>query len=194
LSELNGPLVYVMGPSGAGKDSVLNRARLLLATDAPVIFAHRYITRPAEAGGENHVELSPAEFGLRRTHGLFAFHWQAHGNEYGIGREIYSGRRAGLTVVVSGSREHFQQLGGVDDNTHPVLVTAPAERLIERLATRAREDAEAAAERLQRSEAYDVTDRRLVTIVNDGALDEAAAKFVSLLATLQCSPGVRRRA
>ena len=194
MSELNGPLVYVMGPSGAGKDSVLNRARALLAADAPVIFAHRYITRAAEAGGENHVELSPAEFGLRRTHGLFAFHWQAHGNEYGIGREIYSWRRAGLTVVVSGSREHFQQLGGVDDNTHPVLVTAPAERLAERLAARAREDAEAAAERLQRSEAYDVTDRRLVTIVNDGALDTAAARFVSLLATLQYSPDVRRRA
>jgi ribose 1,5-bisphosphokinase len=194
LSEQNGPLVYVMGPSGAGKDSVLDRARKLLTDKHLVVFAHRYITRPAAAGGENHIELSSAEFGLRRTHGLFAFHWQAHGNSYGIGREVYSWRRAGLTVVVSGSREHFQQLGGVDDHTHPVLITAPAERLAQRLAARAREDAEAAAERLQRSEAYDVTDRRLVTIVNDGRLDDAAARFVSLLATLQCSPHVRRRA
>ena len=194
MSDLGGPLVYVMGPSGAGKDSVLNRARMLLSDNVPVVFAHRYITRAAEAGGENHVELSPAEFTLRRTHGLFAFHWSAHGNEYGIGREIYAWRKAGLTVVVSGSREHFQQMAGVDDNTHPVLVTAPAERLAQRLASRAREDAEAAAERLQRSEAYDVTDRRLVTIVNDGALDDAAARFVSLLATLQFSPSVRRRA
>jgi ribose 1,5-bisphosphokinase len=194
LSDLNGALVYVMGPSGAGKDSVLNRARTLLPDNVPVVFAHRYITRSAEAGGENHIELSPAEFGLRRTHGLFAFHWRAHGNEYGIGREIYSWRRAGLTVVVSGSREHFQQIAGIDDNTHPVLITAPAERLAQRLTSRAREDAEAAAERLQRSEAYDVTDRRLVTIVNDGPLDAAATRFVSLLATLQCSPDVRRRA
>ncbi len=194
MSDLGGPLVYVMGPSGAGKDSVLNRARELLADDAPVIFAHRYITRAADAGGENHVALSPAEFGLRRTHGLFAFHWRAHGNEYGIGREIYAWRRAGMTVVVSGSREHFQQIGGTDDATHPVLITAPQQRLAERLSARAREDAEAAAERLQRSEAYDVTDRRLVTIVNDGALDDAAQRFVSLLATLQYSPDVRRRA
>jgi ribose 1,5-bisphosphokinase len=194
LSDLSGPLVYVMGPSGAGKDSVLNRARMLLSDNVPVVFAHRYITRAAEAGGENHVELSPAEFTLRRTHGLFAFHWSAHGNEYGIGREIYSWRKAGLTVVVSGSREHFQKISGVDDTTHPVLITAPADRLAQRLATRGREDGEAAAERLQRSEAYDVTDRRLVTIVNDGALDTAAAAFVSLLATLQFSPDVRRRA
>ncbi|MBS0537885.1 MAG: phosphonate metabolism protein/1,5-bisphosphokinase (PRPP-forming) PhnN [Proteobacteria bacterium] len=183
-----------MGPSGAGKDSVLNRARMLLSDNVPVVFAHRYITRAAEAGGENHVELSPAEFALRRTHGLFAFHWRAHGNEYGIGREIYAWRKAGLTVVVSGSREHFQQLGGLDDNTHPVLITAPAERLAQRLASRARENADAAAARLLRSEAYDVTDRRLETIVNDGTLDTAATRFVSLLATLQFAPDVRRRA
>ena len=91
----NGPLFYVMGPSGAGKDSVLARARQLLAPDTSVIFAHRYITRPAEASGENHVALSDLEFAMRRTHGLFAFHWQAHGNHYGIGREIHAWRKAG---------------------------------------------------------------------------------------------------
>src|SRR5471030_3047547 len=149
-----GPLVYVMGPSGAGKDSVLNRARVLLEAEAPVVFAHRYITRPAETGGENHVALSAAEFALRRAHSLFAFHWQAHGNEYGIGREIHAWRKAGLTVVVSGSREHFQKVNGVDDDTHPVLITAPAETLAGRLAGRGREDSAAAEARLGRSEAY----------------------------------------
>jgi ribose 1,5-bisphosphokinase len=183
-----------MGPSGAGKDSILSRARALLAADAPVVFAHRYITRPAETGGENHVALSAAEFALRRAHGLLAFHWQAHGNHYGIGREIYAWRSAGLTVVVSGSREHFQKLGGLDDDTHPVLITASGERLAERLAARGREDAAAAALRIGRGAAYDVADPRLVTIVNDGALDAAAEAFVSLLATLRCSPDVRRRA
>ena len=191
---MQGPLVYVMGPSGAGKDSVMGRARALLPADAPVVFAHRYITRPAETGGENHIALNAAEFALRRTHGLFAFHWQAHGNDYGIGREIYAWRSAGLTVVVSGSREHFQKMGGLDDDTYPVLITASPQCLAERLATRGREDADAAAQRIGRSDAYEVTDPRLATIMNDGALDEAAKTFVSLLATLQCSPDVRRRA
>jgi ribose 1,5-bisphosphokinase len=194
LSDREGPLVYVMGPSGAGKDSVLNRARELLPSDSPVVFAHRYITRVTEAGGENHVALSPAEFALRRSHGLFAFHWQAHGNEYGIGREIHAWRKAGLTVVVSGSREHFLEMAGVGAGTHPVLITAPVERLAERLSSRSRENSRAVAARLDRGEAYEVTDCRLVTIVNDGALDVAAEAFVSLLATLRCSPDVRRRA
>lgn len=191
---MNAPLIYVMGPSGAGKDSVLGRARTLLPTDAPVVFAHRYITRPADIGGENHVAVSPAEFALRRAHGLFAFHWQAHGNDYGIGREIYAWRKTGLTVVVSGSREHFQKDGGDDPSTWPVLITASPERLAERLAGRGREDSTAAARRLDRSDAYDIVDPRLTTIVNDGALEQAAQAFVNLLATLQYSPDVRRRA
>ena len=69
---MEGSLVYVMGPSGAGKDSVLGRARSLLPPAAPVVFAHRYITRPAEAGGENHVALTRDEFATRRACGLFA--------------------------------------------------------------------------------------------------------------------------
>ncbi len=191
---MQGPLVYVMGPSGAGKDSVMERARVQLAADAPVVFAHRYITRPAGAGGENHVALSATEFALRRQRGLFAFHWEAHGNHYAIGREIHAWRQAGLTVVVSGSREHWQRLGGLDDETYPVLITASPERLAERLAARGREDAAAAAQRIGRSEAHAVTDHRLITIVNDGALETAARAFLSLIATLQCSPGGRLRA
>jgi len=193
-SDTAGALVYVMGPSGAGKDSVLGRARALLSIDLPVVFAHRYITRPSDAGGENHVALSQAEFALRRAHGLFAFHWQAHGNDYGIGQEIHGWRRAGLAVVVSGSREHFQKLDDVDKDTVPVLITAPAEKLKERLSRRGREDAAAAAERLRRGLAHDVDRPGLVTIVNDGTLDDAAEALVRLLATLQRSPGVRRQA
>ncbi len=189
-----GPLVYVMGPSGAGKDSVLSRARLLLAADAPVVFAHRYITRPADTGGENHIALGEAEFALRRSHGLFAFYWRAHGNDYAIGSEIHAWRKSGLTVVVSGSREHFQCLDGIDDGTCPVLITASPATLAGRLAARGREDKAAILARLARGDAYVVNDRRLVTIVNDGPLDQAAQAFVNLLATLRYSPDVRRRA
>src|SRR5258708_17327817 len=133
-----------MGPSGAGRDSVLGRAPAMLSIDLPVVFAHRYITRPHDIGGENHVALSPSEFALRRAHGLFAFHWQAHGNDYGIGHEIEAWRNAGLPVVVSGSREHFRKMDCVHNDTVPVLITAPAERLEEPLLKRGLEHTVAA--------------------------------------------------
>ncbi len=193
---MTGALVYVMGPSGAGKDSVLARARALLPDEAPIVFAHRYITRPADSGGENHIALSPAEFAARRAHGLFAYHWQAHGNDYGVGREIHDWRQAGMAVVVSGSRDHFQKTGGLELQARPVLITASAQRLQERLAGRGRETVAQAVARLDRASAYAIDDPRLVTIVNDGALDEAARRFVDLLAVLMpparpaCSGGV----
>lgn len=191
---MEGSLVYVMGPSGAGKDSVLVRARALLPPDAPVVFAHRYITRPADTGGENHVAVTRAEFAMRRAHGLFAYHWHAHGNDYAVGREIHDWRAAGLTVVVSGSRDHFLRTGGLDSQARPVLITAPAERLKQRLAGRGRESAIETAERLERAEAYDIDDPRLVTIVNDATIDDAASSFVRLLSRLGGPDAALRRA
>lgn len=191
---MDGALIYVMGPSGAGKDSVLGRARTLLMPEAPVVFAHRYITRPADAGGENHVAVTRAEFAMRCAHGLFAYHWQAHGNDYGVGREIHDWRAAGMTVVVSGSRDHFLRTGGLDSQARPVLITAPADRLQQRLAGRGRENPSEATKRLQRAEAYEIDDPRLVTIVNDGVLDDAAQAFVRLLSRPEWSDAVRRRA
>ena len=191
---MEGSLIYVMGPSGAGKDSVLGHARTLLPPGAPVVFAHRYITRPADTGGENHVALTRAEFATRRAYGLFAYHWNAHGNDYAVGREIHDWRAAGLTVVVSGSRDHFLRTGGLDSQARPVLITAPVERLRQRLEGRGRESAIEASERLERADAYELDDPRLVTIVNDGTLDEAAAAFVRLLARPEWPDAGLRRA
>ena len=81
---MQGRLIAVMGPSGAGKDALIAYARAK-SDPAQVIVAHRYITRPAGAGGENHVALSAAEFAARRAAGLFALAWESHGLAYGVG-------------------------------------------------------------------------------------------------------------
>ena len=186
-----GPLAYVMGPSGAGKDSVLERARAMLPPDAPVAFAHRYITRPADVGGENHVALSRAEFALRRGRGLFTYHWHAHGNDYGVGCEIQAwrarphGRVSRLARAFrEGRRQRWLDPSRADHRAARTLAARSP-----RAAARTRGGAAAGA-----GQAHEVRDPRLVTIVNDGALDAAADAFVRALARLRCSPGARRRA
>src|ERR1700730_6969832 len=84
---MRGRLVAVMGPSGAGKDALIAYVRPRV-DPARIVFGHRYITRPADAGGENHVALSPAEFAARRAAGLFALAWESHGLGYGIDGEV----------------------------------------------------------------------------------------------------------
>ena len=106
-----GKLFYVIGASGAGKDSLMNHARQQLAGSQPIVFAHRYITRPAEAGGENHISLFPAEFNNRKALGLFAMEWESHGQQYGIGIEIKTWLVSGINVVVNGSREYLSVVG-----------------------------------------------------------------------------------
>ncbi len=174
-------LIYVMGPSGAGKDAVLGYARERLDPASNVLFAHRYITRPPSAGGENHVALSDAEFAVRRAAGLFAFHWQAHDISYGIGIEIEAWRRAGFVVVVSGSREHFQTLETARQHIRGVLITAPVEILRRRLTERGRDSAASIAERLDRADTLATSDRTVTVIDNSGPLAAAGNQLVAFI-------------
>jgi ribose 1,5-bisphosphokinase len=171
-----------MGPSGAGKDSVLDYARATLAPSDRVVFAHRYITRPAGAGGENHIALTHAEFEARKIAGLFAFDWQAHETFYGIGTEVHSWQRAGMTVVINGSRKHYSGLKSAASIV-PVIITAPIDILMQRLAGRGRENEAQILARLQR-EAIAPTGAATVVIDNSGLLEVAGRRFLDLVRSL----------
>jgi ribose 1,5-bisphosphokinase len=175
---LAGRLVYVMGPSGAGKDTLLKHARARLAGSA-ILFAHRYITRAPVAGDENFISLTSQEFEARLD--LFTFHWKAHGHCYGIGIEVERWRDMGRTVVVSGSREHFTEalLGRAD--IIPVLIIAPPEVLSARLAARGREDRDAIASRLERGAIAEADHPCLKRIENIGAPAEAGDRLAAVI-------------
>jgi ribose 1,5-bisphosphokinase len=180
-----GRLVYVMGPSGSGKDSVIGYARARHGDLPHIAFAHRYITRPAAAGGENHVELAPAEFLARRNAGCFALSWRSHGNDYGLGREIDGWMESGLSVVANGSRAHFANAATRYSDLVPVLVHVDPAQLRERLRTRDREDAAGRANRLAQA-AIDPPDHpSLVVIDNNGLLSAAGEALVALLRRLK---------
>ncbi|WP_322528328.1 ribose 1,5-bisphosphokinase [Salinicola sp. LHM] len=143
-----GRLIYVMGASGVGKDSLL---RELARRRPAALVAHRYITR-ASGGAENCIELSREAFHWRREQGLFCLSWSAHGLDYGVGIEIEAWLAAGHTVVFNGSRralERARQRFGAA--LMPVLVVADAEALRRRLIARGRETLAEIEARLARS-------------------------------------------
>ncbi|MGX7949676.1 phosphonate metabolism protein/1,5-bisphosphokinase (PRPP-forming) PhnN [Oleidesulfovibrio alaskensis] len=179
---MTGPLFYVMGPSGAGKDTVLDAVRSR-AECAGVLFARRYITRPASAGGERHMPLHPQEFDAMRHAGQFALHWQSHGLHYGIGIEIDGWLAQGHAVVVNGSRGYLEAALLRYPAMHPVLVTAPESLIAERLAQRGRETEAQIRRRLQHNclLADCGTGKDCAVIVNDSTVQAAAERFFSLL-------------
>jgi phosphonate metabolism protein PhnN/1,5-bisphosphokinase (PRPP-forming) len=177
-----GRLFYVVGPSGAGKDSLLRYLKERVGDMHSIAFTHRYITRAADAGGENHVALDPAEFAKRERAGAFALHWNSHGHRYGIGVEIDHWLERGLDVIVNGSRAHLARAFARYPDMTVVWITAPPELLRERLQQRGREADEAVESRLARAPAVDMPHgARVVEIVNDATLDRAGEQLVRVL-------------
>ena len=168
-------LVLVVGPSGAGKDTVLGIARQSLAKDPKFRFVRRVITRPADPDGENHESVSEATFAQR----VFALSWQAHGLHYGIPLDTTDDLAQGIVVVANVSRGVIAEAA----NRFPIQVievTAPPEILARRLADRGRETATDIAERLAR--AVPIPPHVTVdTITNDKTPDHAADQFVAAL-------------
>jgi ribose 1,5-bisphosphokinase len=174
-------LVYLMGPSGSGKDSLLDALR---DTSPPgLLVAHRYITRPANAGAENHIALSLQEFQQRKARQLFALDWQAHQTHYALGIEIDLWMQQGFTVIVNGSRAYLPVASArYRQALLPVCLHVSGEVLARRLTARGRESAEQIALRLQRAADYQHTlPSDCYRLNNDGHLAHTLAELLTLL-------------
>jgi ribose 1,5-bisphosphokinase len=165
-------LVLVVGPSGAGKDSLLNAAREMFRDDERIHFARRVITRPADPYGENHEPVTETEFAARD----FALSWSAHGLHYGIPALTL---RIAPVIVANVSRGVIANAAARHGVT-VIEVTAPPDVLAARLQARGREAPDDIADRLRRNVAIPdaVTVR---TVLNDGTLAEGVARFVEAL-------------
>ncbi len=174
---MGGKLVYLIGPSGAGKDSVLNG--VAARGQGAVHVMKRYITRSAEAEGEDAYGLSPEHFDRMEQEGKFAMSWRANGLAYGIATEMNQHLAAGRTVLVNGSRAYCETAAQRYPGLLVVLLKVQTELLLQRLLARGRENREEIAQRLARNATMDLafverlrehgTDFLLLD--NSGALD-----------------------
>jgi ribose 1,5-bisphosphokinase len=175
-----GILFLVVGPSGVGKDSIIAGAAERLRDDKQIVFARRLITRPAEAGGEDHLAVSPAEFAEWRDTDRLILHWRAHGLEYGLPQALATDLAAGRSVVANVSRTVVAEARSRFAPVGVIAISASAETLAARLAGRGRETAADIESRLQRAAAVSPGESDFI-IYNDGPLDEAIDRFVAIL-------------
>ncbi|MFS8035668.1 phosphonate metabolism protein/1,5-bisphosphokinase (PRPP-forming) PhnN [Xanthobacter sp. AM11] len=174
-----GTLLLVVGPSGAGKDTLLDIARARFGTDGRVLFARRIVTRPAGAG-EAHGTLDADAFEALRVQGCFALAWRAHGLSYALGPEVGEKIAAGGVVVANGSRATLPEARERFARVRVVQVTAPVAVRAQRLAARGRERADDIAERLSRTPDVDVAPDLLIE--NVGSPAEGGASLCSFIA------------
>ncbi|HEV2955010.1 MAG TPA: phosphonate metabolism protein/1,5-bisphosphokinase (PRPP-forming) PhnN [Xanthobacteraceae bacterium] len=181
-----GRLVLVVGPSGAGKDTLLDLARAALRDDASVVFPRRVVTRAA--ADEPHDTMESAAFENAARAGAFALTWDAHDLRYGIPAGIDADIRAGRTVVCNVSRTIVDAARERYARVLVVLVTAPPEVLAARLAARARGSDGDLSLRLARSENFAALAADCV-IANVGAPEAGAdALMAAIVATAAARP------
>jgi ribose 1,5-bisphosphokinase len=176
-----GRLIFIVGPSGSGKDTLLDYARQRLDGNPWIAFAHRYITRPADAGGENHIALTSREFEMRRRGGLFAMSWHSHEMAYGVGIEINCWLARGVNVVVNGSRAYLSRAHKSYPGLRVLWITAGAATIRSRLVARGRENADQIQERLERDAETRCGKSTGLVIRNDGPVSEAGEQLVAAI-------------
>ena len=175
-----GTLILVVGPSGAGKDTLIGLARALCADNPQIVFPRRIVTRPP-SGAEEHDSVSPSEFDAAIGRGDYAFWWQAHGLKYALSAAIDAELRAGRTVACNVSRGVVSQLRERYAHVTVVLVTAPKEVLLARLAARGRESGSGVAQRIEHAAPAIAELRPDSVIENIGDPHDGAARLAAVL-------------
>jgi phosphonate metabolism protein PhnN/1,5-bisphosphokinase (PRPP-forming) len=173
----DGALILVVGPSGAGKDSILRGARAAFDGADTIRFARRYITR-APGADEDNVPLLPSQFIVARALGGFILSWDAHGLSYGLPASIGIDLARGVSVVANVSREIVGHARALWPRTFVILVTASPDVLRGRLMDRGR-DADI-DQRLARSESFNEL-RPDFVVVNDDDLGVAIEAMTAAL-------------
>jgi ribose 1,5-bisphosphokinase len=175
-----GAFVAVVGPSGAGKDTLIASARASLAADAHYLFVRRVVTRPA-GSFEDHKSMTDGEFERAEAAGAFALSWRAHGLSYGVPVATLAAVESGVIAVCNLSRAAIPDARRRFPRVATVLVTAPNAVLAARLVARGRETEEEAARRLARESTISKAVAADRVVSNDGTREEGGRKFVLCL-------------
>ncbi len=179
----NGAIVLVVGPSGAGKDSVIDFARRMLESNARFVFARRLITRAVD-GTEDHEACSHQAFAAAEAAGSLALSWRAHGTAYGIRNSTVREIDSGHIVVANVSRRVIAAGVRLAPRALVAHVTASPDVLARRLQSRARETAADIAGRLAREAPRLDIGAPMLVIDNDGPIEKAGAVFLAALIEL----------
>lgn len=184
-AEMPGIFFAVVGASGVGKDTILDHARERLRQEKHFYFPQRLITRPADAGGEEHHSISNVEFVQKVRDDRFSLWWVAHELHYALPEDVYDALRNGQNVVANISRKMVQEAANKFNRIEVIEITAGPEKIKQRLMKRGRENEAEIMVRQLREVTLDWCDGFTVnSIDNNGPVSEAVDKFIQLLLVL----------
>jgi ribose 1,5-bisphosphokinase len=175
---MTGRFIAVVGPSGVGKDSVM---QAMAAHDPRLVLARRIITRPSDAGGEVFQGVTEDAFETQKNKGCFKLHWAAHGLQYAIPISVEDTLRQGQDVLANLSRAVLGHVKNSFERFEVIHLTADHDILAARLAARDRETAEQISHRLNRASHQLPAGLTTYEIDNSGLLDQTVQSALAHL-------------
>ncbi|MBU1304657.1 MAG: phosphonate metabolism protein/1,5-bisphosphokinase (PRPP-forming) PhnN [Alphaproteobacteria bacterium] len=176
-----GALVLVVGPSGVGKDTLIDGARIALENDKRFVFVRRVVTQAGDIELEEHDPLPPQDFAAAEAADRFCLAWDAHNLRYGLPISVDTDIALGKTVVASVSRHVVAEAMAKYPSCAVVLITAEISLRAQRLIARGRESREQVTSRLARESAAVPSGVDPIMIDNSGSLAIGVTAFVMAL-------------
>ncbi len=175
---MSGRFIAVVGPSGVGKDSVM---QALAAQEPRTALARRVITRSSKAVGEEFDGISLEEFEGRALAGEFVLSWRAHGLSYGIPKLVFEMLEAGKDVLANVSRTVLSDANQQFEKMEVVNLGADISILAQRLAVRGRETEKQIKSRLERVAPAFPPDVQAWNIDNSGTVEQTVQTILARL-------------
>ncbi len=200
VGEPGALLVIISGPSGVGKDTIIDALR---ARDPKEGGDYHYVVtcttrspRPGEIADVSYHFLAPDEFHALRDSGELLEANEVHGNWYGtprreVARALAAGRDVILKIDVQGARVVKER---VPEALLVFIVPPSMEALFQRLRSRATESANE-LELRQRNAAIELArqgDYDQVVVNETGEVDRTAAEIQAIVAQEKRRRGDRR--
>ena len=184
-AHLRGLLFVLVGPSGVGKNAIIERVLSQLPSLRRLPTYTTRPKRPNEEEGRDHFFVTPERFQAMVTEGAFIEHQEVHsGKFYGTPyRELHDGLRQGAHLIADIDIRGTTAIRAIfPDNLISIFVLPPSrDALRERIMQRGNMDAADLEDRLKRAEEeLQRADECHYRVVND-QLETCVAEVVSII-------------
>ncbi len=182
MERSSGRIYYLMGASGAGKDSLIKYVKDNLKDRKSYHFARRYVTRTPP--GENDIEVDQKTFRQLLDSCNLVLHWQRHGINYGFGKEMEKALAEGKRVIINGSRGHYSIAKAAYPDLIGILIKANPQILEQRLHRRKRESASEISARMAEADKFQQLEKEgmdIHIIDNSAKLHIAGNQLLAIL-------------
>ena len=186
IRESNTPRIFIIsGPSGVGKDSVIEHLRETFPSAQYVVTATTRPMRQGEVDGVHYVFLTKDEFLSRIDHNDFIENARVYDNHYGVPRSpIVDGLAQGRDVIIKVDVKGAATLRRLIGNTISIFLAPESmEALLTRLRDRKTDDPEVLMKRFTTASAElnEVKHFDYVVFNEAGKLDDAVERICEIV-------------